>query len=90
MTAGIEGFGKCGICQRQIETPTPPLRHYQGHIMAHASCFNRRMKYEQTDEFKVETAEKAVREAKQRFEAARHAVNVAESELEKIKAALQV
>jgi hypothetical protein len=40
--AEIKGIGKCGICGNDLQDPTTgttgPVRHFQGHQLAHKAC----------------------------------------------------
>jgi len=42
--ADIKGLGNCGICTQPIQDPTTgvpgPIRHFNGHQLAHKKCFD--------------------------------------------------
>lgn len=41
--ADIKGLGDCGICHQSIQDPktgtSGPIRHFNGHQLAHKACF---------------------------------------------------
>lgn len=88
--AQIEGFGKCGICLDQIETPTPPLRHLKGLQMAHKTCYDKQVEYEKSDEYRIDQAKSAVDTAERKLGVAKYDLEVAQLKLKQLLASVQL
>jgi hypothetical protein len=66
-----------------------PVRHWQGHQLAHKDCFNKRKAYEQTHEYKVEQAQIAVENAEHKLNGATYELAVAKKKLQELLAAVE-
>lgn len=76
-----KGYGLCGICHEQIGDPTPPLRYFKGHAMAHKTCVDAQEAYELTDEYKLERARAKVAAATNKLHVAQNDLLSAQREL---------
>ena len=91
--AEIQGLGNCGICQKPMQDPVTGIpsaaRHYQGHQLAHKTCFEKRAAYEKTPEFQVDQARSAVETAEQKLASAQYELEVAKIKLARVIEAVE-
>jgi hypothetical protein len=93
----VKGTGKCGICHQDMQDLrtgafTGPVRHYQGHQLAHQACYDRDQRFRNSFEGKLAAARQAVEQAETRKRAADTDLEVAKltlAGLEKQQAAAQ-
>lgn len=87
--AEISGMGNCGVCGKDIQDPKTgvpgPIRHMQGHTLAHKICFEANEAHKLTDAYKREQAEQRVQVAQNRLDVAVNELNAATKSLEELE-----
>jgi hypothetical protein len=87
--ADIKGMGLCGLCHKPIQderTGVPsPIRHFQGHLLAHKRCYDAHELEKGTSEYQVRAAEQKVANAESTLLAAQAGLDAARLDLKRLR-----